>query len=274
MSGVMKDSESNATGEFAESLREWGPEAVDRPTLSLADAEAWCRRLARAHYENFSLVSCLLPRGLRQHFFNVYAYCRWADDLADEISDRARSLELLGWWRDELAACYNGQSRHPVFVALSQTIAECSIPAEPFADLISAFEQDQRVFAYDTFEQLRDYCCRSANPVGRLVLHVCGEFSDENAAWSDSICTGLQLANFWQDVARDYDMGRIYLPREDCERFGWRTRSPSAGGLRSSPTWLGGSPGAPGSPSRSSPWVSSSTRIGSACARMSSTFCS
>jgi squalene synthase HpnC len=222
MADVMKDSESIATGGFAEALAEWGPEAGDdRQPLSLAEGEAWCRRLSRSHYENFSLVSWLLPRGLRQHFFNVYAYCRWADDLADEISDCERSLELLGWWRHELAACYDGEARHPVFVALSPTIAECSIPEEPFADLISAFEQDQRVFGYETFEQLRDYCCRSANPVGRLVLYLCGEFSDEHAAWSDSICTGLQLANFWQDVARDFDMGRIYLPQEDCERFGY-----------------------------------------------------
>jgi squalene synthase HpnC len=221
MSDVMKTSEPNATGRFAEALREWGPEKNGRQTLSPAEAEEWCRRLARSHNENFLLVSWLLPRGLRQHFFNVYAYCRWADDLADEIADCERSLELLAWWRDELAACYGGEARHPVFVALSRTIAECSIPQQPFADLISAFEQDQRVFGYDTFAQLRDYCRRSADPVGRLVLHVCGEFTDEQAAWSDSICTGLQLANFWQDVARDLDMGRVYLPREDCERFGY-----------------------------------------------------
>lgn len=213
--------DSNAEGRFAESLRQWGPEGGAQEAMSLPEAEAWCRRFARSHYENFSLVSWLLPRRFRQHFFNVYAYCRWADDLADEIADPQQSLELLQWWRDELAACYGGTTRHPIFVALARSIAECSIPEEPFVDLISAFEQDQRVFAYETFDELRDYCRRSADPVGRLVLHVCGEFTDERAAWSDSICTGLQLANFWQDVARDYGMGRVYLPREDCERFGY-----------------------------------------------------
>lgn len=202
---------------FVVELEAWGPAA---PVPARADAEAYCRRLATSHYENFPLASWLLPRGLHQHFYNVYAYCRWADDLGDEVGDRARSLELLAWWRGELQKCYAGETRHPVFVALKPTIDEFAIPMAPFADLISAFEQDQRVTEYDTFDQLRDYCRRSADPVGRIVLHLCRQFTAEHAAWSDSICTGLQLANFWQDVARDYSIGRIYLPREDYERFG------------------------------------------------------
>ncbi len=206
---------------FSRDLEVWGPHS-SQPTPNRADAAAYCRILATSHYENFPLVSWLLPKGLHQHFYNVYAYCRWADDLGDEVGDTAKSLELLAWWRGELAGCYAGQTRHPVFVALRGTIDAFSIPKQPFEDLISAFEQDQTIREYDTFERLRDYCRRSADPVGRLVLYLCREFTDENVAWSDSICTGLQLANFWQDVARDFDIGRIYLPREDYERFGYR----------------------------------------------------
>jgi squalene synthase HpnC len=160
-----------------------------------------------------------LPRSFHQHFYNIYAYCRWADDLGDEIADPAWSLELLGWWREELAACYAGQPRHPVFVALCPTIREFNIPEQPFSDLISAFEQDQTVHEYQTFDQIVDYCRRSANPVGRLILFLCRQANEQNFGWSDSICTGLQLANFWQDVARDLDIGRIYLPQEDLRRF-------------------------------------------------------
>jgi squalene synthase HpnC len=204
-----------------EQLAVWGPDAA-RPNVSLAEAEAYSRRLARSHYENFPVVTWALPKSLHQHFYNVYAFCRWADDLGDEVGDRERALQLLGWWREELAACYAGDPRHPVFVALAPTIARFGIPQQPFADLISAFEQDQTVTDYDTYDQLRDYCRRSADPVGRIVLHLCERFNEQNAGWSDSICTGLQLANFWQDIARDYDIGRVYLPREDRERFGYR----------------------------------------------------
>lgn len=206
---------------FAVELDRWGPESVLDSPVSLSDAESYCTKLATTHYENFPLVSWLLPKDLHQHFYNVYAYCRWSDDLGDEVGDRKRSLELLGWWRTELTACFAGECRHPVFVALSRTIEEFAIPAEPFEDLLSAFEQDQVVTEYETFAQLRDYCRRSADPVGRLVLYLCRQYETENVAWSDSICTGLQLANFWQDVNRDWDMGRIYLPNEDRERFGY-----------------------------------------------------
>ena len=200
----------------------FGPAAMasgipfDRPA-----AETYCRKLATGHYENFPVVSWLLPGELRQHFYNVYSYCRWADDLGDEVGDTTKSLELLKWWRDEVDACYDGRLRHPVFIALKPTIDEFSIPRAPFLDLISAFEQDQSVTEYDSFDQLRDYCRRSADPVGKLVLYLCREYTGQNAIWSDSICTGLQLANFWQDVARDFAIGRIYLPRDDYQRFGY-----------------------------------------------------
>jgi squalene synthase HpnC len=195
----------------------------DAATASVTPAEArqYCRALAQTHYENFPVVSWLLPRRLHQHFYNVYAYCRTADDLGDEHPDPHRSLALLGWWRDQLAQCYAGAPQHPVFIALKETIDEFHIPQRPFEDLIAAFEQDQRVRDYDTFAQLGDYCTRSANPVGVLVLYLSGAHNARNVAWSDSICTGLQLANFWQDVARDLDIGRVYLPREDRERFGY-----------------------------------------------------
>lgn len=208
---------------FCDELQEWGPNQRSRAAGQVTESFAadYCRRLATTHYENFPLVSWMLPRELHPHFYSVYAYCRWADDLGDEVGDRDESLRLLDWWRTELDDCYAGNAWHPVFVALHSTIRTFEIPREPFADLISAFEQDQRVTEYETFEQLRDYCRRSADPVGRLVLYLCRQFTPEHAAWSDSICTGLQLANFWQDVSRDLEIGRIYLPAEDRDRFGY-----------------------------------------------------
>ncbi len=205
---------------FAADLALYGPGATGTPVPSRAEAETYCRKLATSHYENFPLVSWLLPPDLHQPFFNVYAYCRWADDLGDEVGDRERSLALLDWWRTELDRCYAGTATHPVFIALQPTIATYTLPIDPFRDLISAFEQDQRVVDYATFDQLRDYCRRSADPVGRLVLSLCRQVTPQNFEWSDSICTGLQLANFWQDVARDFAIGRIYLPQEDRDRFG------------------------------------------------------
>ncbi|GAB4140607.1 MAG: squalene synthase HpnC [Planctomycetaceae bacterium] len=208
--------------DFQKELETWGPESVTSPSLNLHDSETYCRWLARTHYENFPVVTWCLPKKFHQDFYNVYAYCRWADDLGDEVEDSAHSLELLDWWNENLNSCYAGEgSTHPVFVALKKTIVKCAIPQKPFADLISAFKQDQRISEYESFEQLLDYCTRSANPVGRLVLYVCGQFSEVNATWSDKICTGLQLTNFWQDVARDLERGRIYLPQEDCLNFGY-----------------------------------------------------
>ena len=205
---------------FLDELRQYGPDAPSK-SLDRVTAESYCKALATSHYENFPLVSWLLPKDLHQHFYNVYAYCRWADDLGDEVGDPARSLELLNWWRTELLNCYAGKQSHPVFIALKPTIDQFSIPPEPFLDLISAFEQDQTILEYETFDQLRDYCRRSADPVGRLVLYLCGEYHPQNVIWSDSICTGLQMANYWQDVSRDFQIGRIYLPREDYLRFGY-----------------------------------------------------
>jgi squalene synthase HpnC len=176
------------------------------------EAQAYTRWLATHHYENFIVVSWLLPKGLHQHFYNVYAYCRWADDLGDEVPDTARALELLDWWERELDACYNGKASHPVFVALRQTIVAKDIPKQPFADLLKAFRQDQVVKRYATWQSMLDYCVYSANPVGRLVLYLCGYRDAERQRMSDATCTALQLANFWQDVSRDLEKGRIYIP--------------------------------------------------------------
>ena len=206
--------------DFERALLRWGPQSGHRP-VTPAQARAYCRQLTNSHYENFSVASLLLPRRLLPHFQAIYAYCRWADDLGDETGGGARALALLRWWREELLGCYAGRARHPVMVALLPTIQRFHIPPQPFLDLLLAFEQDQRVKHYDTYAQLLDYCRHSANPVGRLVLYVCASSTPENAALSDAICTGLQLANFWQDVSRDLDIGRVYLPAEDRERFGY-----------------------------------------------------
>jgi squalene synthase HpnC len=205
---------------FREELARFGPQRHYAPP-SRADAQVYCSRLARSHYENFTVASALLPRRLIRHFHAVYAYCRWADDLADESGGGAHALSLLRWWREELLDCCDGRPHHPVFVALHETIRRFDIPPQPFLDLLAAFEQDQIVKRYDTFEQLLDYCRCSANPVGRLVLYLCESFDAERAALSDHICTALQLANFWQDVERDFAIGRVYLPREDREHFGY-----------------------------------------------------
>ena len=182
------------------------------PGCSPAAAQQYTRWLAAHHYENFNVVSWLLPKALHQHFYNVYAYCRWADDLGDEVPNAARALELLDWWERELEACYEGKPSHPVFVALRETIAAKDIPRQPFADLLKAFRQDQTVKRYATWGAVMDYCVYSANPVGRLVLYLCGYRDQERQRLSDATCTALQLANFWQDVSRDLEKGRIYIP--------------------------------------------------------------
>jgi squalene synthase HpnC len=205
---------------FAAELSRLGPDRPYAP-VSLAVARAYCGRLARTHYENFSVASLLLPRRLLRYFHSVYAYCRWADDLADETGGGGRALDLLRWWREELLRCYAGRPRHPVMVALRETVRRFHIPPRPFLDLLFAFEQDQLIKHYQTLEQLLGYCRYSANPVGHLVLYLCESYDRERAALADHICTALQLANFWQDVARDYAIGRVYLPEAERRRFGY-----------------------------------------------------
>jgi squalene synthase HpnC len=220
--------------------------AIPDRAPSLEEAQQYCSRLAHSHYENFSVVTWFLPKHLHQHFYNVYAYCRISDDLGDEVGDPQQSLVLLDAWEAELNATYLSlveasqpdvredveklqaaapirnpvSPRHPVFIALRETIRECDIPRQPFADLLTAFRQDQTITRYPTFEDVLGYCKNSANPVGHLVLYLCGYRDAERQRLSDYTCTALQLANFWQDVAVDYGKGRIYLPLESLTKFG------------------------------------------------------
>jgi squalene synthase HpnC len=182
-----------------------------------------CERLARSHYENFPVGSTLIPKRLRKHFYSIYAFARIADDFADEghgegYSERER-LDLLDEWRRMLTESLAGRAGHPVFVALAQTIAEFNLPPTLFEDLLSAFAQDVTLRRYESFDELLDYCRRSANPIGRLILLLIGYRDEQRHRWSDDICTALQLANHWQDVAIDLDKDRIYLPHEDLSRF-------------------------------------------------------
>ncbi len=190
------------------------------PGCSPEEAQRYTRWLATHHYENFNVVSWLLPKELHQHFYNVYAYCRWADDLGDEVPNASRALELLHWWEHELDACYEGKPSHAVFVALRETIVAKDIPKKPFADLLKAFRQDQTTKRYANWDEVIGYCVNSANPVGRLVLYLCGYRDEERQRLSDATCTALQLANFWQDVSRDLDIGRIYIPLDAASAQG------------------------------------------------------
>ena len=215
-------------------LPRYGPSG-DAPAPSGPEAIAYCRALTTTHYENFSVLSALVPHRLRDPFAAVYAFCRWSDDLGDEtgttVEARAQSLELLAWWRRELRACFahangggdpsDGAPRHPVYIALAPVIRAYRLPIQPFDDLISAFEQDQRVTRYQTWDELLGYCHLSANPVGRIVLHLGGvdTAAPANAAIvdkSDATCTALQLINFWQDVRRDLlERDRVYVPEAE-----------------------------------------------------------
>lgn len=199
------------------------PESVRQAltaAVGLDEARAFTRSLTHSHYENFSVVSWFVPRELRQDFCNIYAFCRVADDAGDEAGDRQRASELLADLKDRTEACYRGKANTALFVALSDTIQRHDLPKQPFLDLIDAFEQDQRITRYETFEQLLDYCRRSADPVGRLVLHLFGYRDEVRQKLSDKICSALQLTNFWQDVRRDIaERDRIYLPRADMDHF-------------------------------------------------------
>jgi squalene synthase HpnC/squalene synthase HpnD len=187
-----------------------------------SEAERYTRWLATHHYENFNVVSWLLPRDLQQHFYNVYAYCRWSDDLGDEVADPARALQLLDAWEEELRLIHKDGAgpAHPVLIALRETIRAKDIPLKPFCDLLRAFRRDQTVKRYATWDEVSDYCVYSANPVGRLVLYLCSYRDEARQKLSDYTCTALQLANFWQDVSRDLEKGRIYIPLEALAAHG------------------------------------------------------
>lgn len=188
--------------------------------IPLAQAEAHCRGIALGHYENFLVASVLLPKTMRQPFYNVYAFCRHADDLADESESPEIATTSLRRLRSDLDRCFRGDCESPLFVALADTIARFGLIQKPFDDLIDAFLQDQTKTRFENFDELLHYCRRSADPVGRIVLRMAGADSAENVALSDSICTGLQLANHWQDLRRDFDSGRVYLPQDAMRVLG------------------------------------------------------
>lgn len=215
--------------DFARELNEWGPRSPGAQPPGLLASRAYCARVAKSHYENFTVASALLPRRLVRHFHAVYAYCRWSDDLADETAGGQVALDLIAWWRAELLTCYDGTPTHPVMMVLRETIRRFDIPPDPFLNLLVAFEQDQHVKRYATIDQLLGYCVNSANPVGHLVLYLFECFDADRASLADEVCTGLQLANFWQDVARDKVIGRVYLPDEDRRRFGYADADQEAG---------------------------------------------
>lgn len=191
---------------------------------TVASSYHYCRQIAERHYENFPVGSVLIPKRLRKHFYAIYAFARAADDFADEGYERDYSaqqrIDLIEEWRRLLRASLSSPPRHPVFVALSETIRAFDLPITLFEDLLSAFAQDVVKKRYESLEELIDYCRRSANPVGRLILSLFRLADEEKLRWSDSLCTGLQLANHWQDVAIDLDKDRIYIPLSDLKRFG------------------------------------------------------
>jgi phytoene synthase len=216
----MSTSTAHHTRAFAQAIN--GPHITGQ-SWSLDSAFKYCARLARSHYENFPVGSALAPARLRNHFHSIYAFARTADDFADEAYNEEHSeqerLGLLDEWRQMLRAAYSGRATHPIFVALAETSARFELPISLFEDLLSAFAQDVTVRRYQSFNQLLDYCRRSANPIGRLILLLFGYRDQQLQTWSDDICTALQLTNHWQDVRVDLEKDRIYLPLEDLARF-------------------------------------------------------
>lgn len=187
--------------------------------ITVEEAFEHCRRRARAHYENFP-VGLFVPKDKQPYVHALYAFARAADDFADEPMYEGMREEKLDQWERRLHAAYEGQAEDPIFIALGETVRRLSVPKSLLLDLLSAFKQDVVKQRYDTWDELLDYCRRSADPVGRLVLLVFGQPDPELPAWSDAICTGLQLANHWQDLGIDVARGRLYVPRELMDRFG------------------------------------------------------
>jgi squalene synthase HpnC len=209
----------SGVGRIRLDLERFGP-AQTIPPFALDEAFAYCRELTNLHYENFSVVSYLAPARIRPHLCSIYAYCRWSDDLADEMDNPSQATGLLHWWRGELDRCFRGHVTHPVFIALRQTISQFDLDPQPFTNLLSAFLQDQQQTRYQSDADLLSYCQRSADPVGRLVMRLAGVSNPDTIPWSDSICTGLQLANFCQDIALDAKRGRVYWPVDRLRRWG------------------------------------------------------
>lgn len=192
--------------------------------VTIKEAFQYCERLAKSHYENFTVGSFLIPKTQRQHIYNVYAFCRWADDLGDESAGPEEAANLLNWWGNELEACYRGETTHPVFIALHKTVTQYRLSMKLFKDLIKAFTSDQTKTRYETFEELCEYSSYSANPVGRIYLQLFGYNDEERFSLSDATCTALQLTNFWQDITVDWEKGRVYLPQAELRKAGYTER--------------------------------------------------
>jgi squalene synthase HpnC len=197
--------------------------------VNLEEAFAYCAEVTNAHYENFPVASLFLPKEKRPYIQSIYAFARQADDYADEGNRRNEErLALLDSWERQLKCCYEplapSEDTHPVFVALRETVRRLDIPIEPLLDLLTAFKMDVTKNRFTTFDEVLHYCRHSANPVGRLVLIIFGYRNEELWKLSDHICTALQLTNFWQDIAVDFQKNRIYIPQVDLERFGYTER--------------------------------------------------
>jgi squalene synthase HpnC len=184
------------------------------------EAFAYCASITEAHYENFPVASFFLPEEKRPYIQALYAFSRVADDFADELHRPAdERMEELNAWEEHLRRCYEGEAEHPVFIALRETVKRYDIPIDPLRDLLTAFKRDVTQSRYETFEDLLSYCRCSANPVGRLVLMIFNYREEFLFEYSDSICTALQLTNFWQDINIDREKDRLYIPLEDFERY-------------------------------------------------------
>jgi len=200
-------------------LKEISPDLY-RKDVSVAGAYEVCREIGTEHYENFTVVSRAMPAGKRKYIYALYAFSRYTDDLGDELQEE--NLEALDAWEEELRQALEGKKPdNPILVALQDTVDKHPLTPEPFLKLIEANRMDQKNFSYSSYEDLLHYCDHSANPVGRIFLAIFGYEDEERKRLSDSTCTGLQLTNFWQDVDRDEAMGRVYIPEEDMEKFGY-----------------------------------------------------
>ena len=188
----------------------------------MPQAFQFCERLAHDHYENFPVASMLVPREKRPHVYAIYSFARIADDYADEPGlTPAERVNSIVEWEEQLVDAYRGHAHHPVFVALRETVDRFQIPVELFQRLLKAFRSDVTTHRYETFDQVLEYCDNSANPIGRLMLLLFNYRAEMSMELSDSICTALQLTNFWQDVSVDLEKDRVYISMEDIREFGY-----------------------------------------------------
>ncbi len=210
------------TWSFAEELERFGPQGSESGPPSPAFSRRYCRRLARntSCSEHFTLLRWILPGAVQTHVWNVAAYHGWVRGIVHQSPDAKTAAKLLHWWEEQLSRCYAGEVEHPVFVALSHTIRQFHIPADPLADLLAAARQDRPQVRFESYEQLLAYCRYAANPLGRLMLLLAGADDQPHRRLSDALCTGWQLMLFCRDLPRHVEQDRMYLPQTHCRRFG------------------------------------------------------